>query len=167
MRFAKLCLAGIFLICFHFVSAQRKHASETRYPTYNGLIMAGYQGWFRASGDGTGAKRFAYGDETRSGIDMWPDVSEYEKTYATPFKLANGSQARFFSSIDKSTVDVHFRWMQQYGIDGVFTQRFFGAAKNRDSASAVILKNAFEAASKYNRAIALMYGSQRVSSHES
>ncbi len=41
--------------------------------------MAGYQGWFRAAGDGSGAKHFAYGDEKRSGIDMWPDVREYEK----------------------------------------------------------------------------------------
>lgn len=157
MRLVKLCIAVIFLICFQFVFAQRKHALETKYPTYNGLVMAGYQGWFRAAGDGTGAKRFAYGDESRSGIDMWPDVSEYEKTYATPFKLADGSQARFFSSIDKSTIDVHFKWMQQYGVDGVFMQRFFGAAKNRDSSASVILKNAFDAASKYNRAIALMY----------
>ncbi|MDB5127349.1 MAG: xylosidase, partial [Mucilaginibacter sp.] len=80
--------------------------------------MAGYQGWFRAAGDGTGTTRFAYGNEDRSGIDMWPDVSEYEKTYETPFKLQNGQTAKFFSSADKSTIDLHFKWMQQYGVDG-------------------------------------------------
>ncbi len=63
--------------------AQTKHSKTTMYPTYKGLVMAGYQGWFRAEGDGTNARRFAYGNEERSGIDMWPDVTEYEKTYPT------------------------------------------------------------------------------------
>ncbi|GAA4318559.1 hypothetical protein GCM10023149_16700 [Mucilaginibacter gynuensis] len=137
--------------------AQLKHSKQTLYPEYKGLVMAGYQGWFRAEGDGSGAKRYAYGNENRTGIDMWPDVTEYEKTYDTPFKLANGQTAKFFSSYDKSTVDLHFKWMQQYGVDGVFMQRFFGNAKNHDKESLTILQNAFEAASKYERAIGVMY----------
>jgi len=32
------------------VSAQNHHSNQTLYPTYNGLVMAGYQGWFRAAG---------------------------------------------------------------------------------------------------------------------
>lgn len=147
-----------FLLLFATeIFAQIKHSKTSSYPSYKGLVMAGYQGWFRAEGDGTGAKRFAYGNENRSGIDMWPDISEYEKTYATPFKLRNGEPARFFSSHDKSTVDLHFKWMKEYDVDGVFMQRFFGNAKTRDSESVTVLKNAFEAASKYNRAIAVMY----------
>ena len=149
----------IVLILFISVqaAAQRKHSKQTSYPAYSGLIMAGYQGWFRAEGDGSNARRFAYGNEERSGIDMWPDVSEYARTYATPWKLANGENARFFSSYDKSTVDLHFKWMEEYNVDGVFMQRFFGNARGRDSVSSVILKNAFAAASKHNRAIAVMY----------
>lgn len=119
--------------------------------------MAGYQGWFRAAGDGTGATHYAYGNEEHSGIDMWPDVSEYEKTYETPFKLADGTTARFFSSADKSTIDLHFKWMQQYGVDGVFMQRFFNNARPENRKNEPVLKNAFEAASKYKRAIAVMY----------
>lgn len=149
-------LSAVFLLTVSLY-AQPKHSKETKYPSYKGLVMAGYQGWFRAQGDGTSARRFAYGNEERSGIDMWPDVSEYEKTYETPWKLPDGKPARFFSSHDKSTVDLHFKWMQQYNVDGVFMQRFFSNAKGRDSASATILKNAFEAASRYNRAIAVMY----------
>jgi hypothetical protein len=69
---------------------------------------------------------------------------------------ADGSTARFFSSQDRSTVRTHFRWMREYGVDGVFMQRFFGSATPRDPRNEV-LKNAFEAASEYGRAVAVMY----------
>ncbi|NEW81897.1 MAG: xylosidase [Mariniphaga sp.] len=135
-------------------AAQSKHSKETKYSSYNGLIMAGYQGWFRAPEGG-----IMYPDENKVRIDMWPDVSEYEKTYPTGLKMADGSVARFFSSTDKSTVDLHFKWMKQYGVDGVFMQRFFNMTKPRGprSTTSTILKNAFAAASKYERAIAVMY----------
>jgi hypothetical protein len=138
--------------------AQSKHSMTTLYPSYNGLVMAGYQGWFRAAGDGSSAKRYAYGDESRSGIDLWPDITEYEKTYETPFLLPDGKKARFFSSVDKSTVDLHFKWMKDYGLDGVFMQRFFDDTRdvNRKKESLGILQNAFAAASANRRAIAEM-----------
>jgi hypothetical protein len=152
---------GIVLGCLYLITinvySQVRHSKETLYPSYKGLVMAGYQGWFRAEGDGTSAKRYAYGNEERCGIDMWPDVSEYEKTYETTFKLANGKKARFFSSHDKSTIDLHFKWMKDYNVDGVFMQRFFGAAKTRNQDATDILRYAFEAADKNKRAIALMY----------
>jgi hypothetical protein len=116
--------------------------------------MAGYQGWFRAPKDD-----LMYPDETKISIDMWPDVSEYEKTYPTGLKLADGSTAKFFNSTDKSTVDLHFKWMKDYGLDGVFMQRFFNSTRpgyERD-ASNTVLKYALEAASKNDRAIAVMY----------
>lgn len=124
-----------------------KHAQQTSYPEYKGLIMAGYQGWFRGPQDGTGQGFGHYGvgkdfDEDHCTVDAWPDVSEYEKTYETTFKHADGSPARVFSSADKSTVDLHFKWMAEYGLDGVFMQRFFdytrpeskGARRTRYSA---------------------------------
>ena len=110
--------------------AQPKHATVTQYPSYKGLVLAGYQGWFRINRDGQYLSR-----ESQCRIDMWPDVSEYEKTYPTPFKLPDGTGARFFKSSDKSTVDVHFKWMKDYGLDGVFMQRFFGRTRNQDSDS--------------------------------
>ncbi|MCK5691787.1 MAG: xylosidase [Bacteroidales bacterium] len=130
----------------------QKHAESTRYPSYKGLTMAGYQGWFRMPSDG-----LMYPDENKIRIDMWPDVSEYKKTYPTGMKLADGSTAKFFYSGDQSTIDTHFRWMQEYGLDGVFMQRFFGAARSRNKHNVSVFKHAFEAASKYERAIAVMY----------
>ena len=134
--------------------SQNKHAKATMYPTYKGQIMAGYQGWFHASKDGK-----MYPDAAKISIDMCPDVSEYEKTYETGLKLADGSTAKFFSSDDKSTTDLHFKWMKEYGLDGVFMQRFFSSARpgNSRKMNTAILANALEAASKYQKAIAVMY----------
>jgi len=126
--------------------------------------MCGYQGWFRAEGDGSGQGWGHYGSRGRFDpehvtIDLWPDVSEYEKTYPTQFKLGDGSSAQVFSSWDASTVDLHFRWMQEYGIDGVFMQRFFSVSRTAKSRrdSRVILQNALKASQAHGRAIAVMY----------
>ena len=147
----------ILVLALGFVlitKAQNKHSKESKFPNYKGLVMAGYQGWFREPKEG-----IMYPDETKMRIDMWPEVSEYQKTYPTGLKLADGKTARFFSSDDASTVDLHFKWMQQYGVDGVFMQRFFNATdpKARHSGATNVLRNAMAAASKYERAIGVMY----------
>ncbi len=146
-------------------NAQNKHRKSSKFPTYKGLVMAGYQGWFRAPGDGSGSEWGHYGkngkfDKNHNTIDFWPDVSDYEKTYETKFKFTDGSKARVFSSLDKSTTDLHFKWMKDYGVDGVFMQRFFGVARkyNKPNKSQdIILKNAINAAEKNGRAIGVMY----------
>nr|MDA3823890.1 glycoside hydrolase family 71/99-like protein [Bacteroidales bacterium] len=129
-----------------------------------GLIMAGYQGSFRAEGDESNSGWGHYGrgnkfNPENNTIDIWPDVSEYKKTYETEFLYEDGSPAKVFSSVDKSTTDLHFKWMKEYGIDGVFMQRFFGVTKSAERAKTTdqILVNAFEASQKYDRAIAVMY----------
>ena len=81
--------AGLWLAVL--TVAAQKHAATTKYPSYKGLAMAGYQGWFRLPEDG-----MMYPDENKIRIDMWPDVSEYEKTYPTGMKHADGSTERFF-----------------------------------------------------------------------
>ena len=50
--------------------------------------------------------------------------------------------------------------MKEYGVDGVFMQRFFGVTrgyKNADKPQDKILRNAMEAAKKNGRAIGVMY----------
>lgn len=146
-------------------NAQNKHRNSSKYPSYKGLVMAGYQGWFRVPGDGSGKEWGHYGrngkfDKDHNTIDFWPDVSDYELTYDTRFKYPDGSAAKVFSSLDKSTTDLHFKWMKEYGVDGVFMQRFFGVARRHDDPNKsqdVILGNALDAAVKYDRAIAVMY----------
>ncbi len=160
----KYIILIISLACFQFLFSKNKHAKETQYPSYKSLIMAGYQGWFRGPSDGTNQGFGHYGagkafDEENCTIDIWPDMDEYEKHYETPFILKDGSKAKVFSSVDKSTTDIHFQWMKDYGLDGVFMQRFVDYTRNtnRDIPPNTILKNALDAASKTDRAIAVMY----------
>lgn len=98
-------------------------------------------------------------DPTHCTIDLWPDVREYEKTYATEFKLEDGYPAKVFSSWDSSTVDVHFRWMKDYGIDGVFMQRFFDVTRDESSRCRgnFILRHALKSSQEHGRVIAVMY----------
>lgn len=149
-----LFLTGLFFIPVY----AQKH------PTYKGLVMAGYQGWFNTQddGDNRGWHHLGKRDGFKPGscnIDLWPDVSEYPKTYATGFYFANGKNAKIFSSSDESTVFTHFRWMKEYGIDGVFMQRFVAEIRNPSGLSHFnkVLASAMKASSKYDRAISIMY----------
>jgi len=157
-------LVGVVVLTLSSAAAATKHSPSARYPSYVGRIMCGYQGWFRAPEDGAVRGWGHYGakgkfDPDHVTIDLWPDVSEYQQTYPTAFTLKDGSPARVFSSWDESTVDLHFRWMQQYGIDGVFMQRFFDVTRTEKSRAAgrVILGHALKASQKHGRALAVMY----------
>ncbi len=96
-------------------------------------VMCGYQGWFRCPGDGTGegwlhwSRRRNQVTPNSLTIEMWPDTSELpqEQRYPVPgFTGPDQQPAHLFSSADQATVQQHFKWMQDYGIDGVFVQRF-------------------------------------------
>ena len=139
-------------------------ANGYRYPTYKGLVMAGYQGWFNTAADGAGRnwhhfqRRGVFAPGSCE-IDLWPDMTEYKKQYPTDFKFADGKTATVFSAYDKSTVDLHFKWMTDYGIDGVFMQRFVAEIRNESGKKHfnTVLENAMQAAEKNNRAICIMY----------
>jgi len=164
MNNKSICLlAALTVLALNQASAGTKHSPSSRFPSYEGRIMCGYQGWFRAAGDGSGRGWVHYGrgefGPNNCSVELWPEVSEYQKTYSTGFKLEDGSLARVFSSWDESTVDLHFRWLQEYGIDGVFMQRFFDVTRTEKSRAdgRVILGHALKAAQKHERAIAVMY----------
>ncbi len=160
----KLSITIMVLYVVMLASAQSKHSATSQYKSYKGLIMAGYQGWFNAPDDGAGRGWNHYVARREFGpgntkVDLWPEVSEYEKVYKSPFVHADGSSAFLFSSYDASTVDLHFKWMKEYGVDGVFVQRFVGQTRkgrNRDHNNRV-LDHALNSAQKYGRAISLMY----------
>ncbi|MFE1317026.1 discoidin domain-containing protein [Kitasatospora phosalacinea] len=115
-----------------------------------GKVTVGYQGWFACPGDGAPINGWWHWAQnwgqapsnTNKSVVAWPDVREYPRTYATAFaNLENGQQASLFSSYDQSTVDLHFRWMKQYGIDTAALQRFNptgGEGPTRDAMAAKV-----------------------------
>jgi hypothetical protein len=147
--------------------------------------MAGYQGWFGGPkmGDdvGFGNEQWYHYREggmfkpgvLQNSIDFWPDMSEYTQKYTpgvdgqstgdTPsakFMLPNGQPAQVYSAYDESTVMLHFKWMKEYGIDGVFMQRFVGETVNNPNHSRhfnKVLDNAMKASNTHQRAICVMY----------
>lgn len=133
----------------------------------SGKVMCGYQGWFNAEGDGAGRgfHHWVKGDgNLRPGnakIDLWPDVSELaaNERFPSDFRHANGSTAEVYSAFKQATVLRHFQWMRDYGIDGVFVQRF--ATPLRDAKSLrhnnVVLDHCREGANRFGRAYAVMY----------
>lgn len=149
--------------------------NSDKYDSYEGLVMAGYQGWHGTPGDGcphnpaegwphyasVAQHPFVFAPGVlRNNIDFWPDVSEYEKTYAaTGFISPDGSTPRLYSSYDASTVNLHFKWMKDYGIDGVFMQRFVSQLTDNVALqhSDKVLESAMAASNEYARAISIMY----------
>ncbi|WP_443071125.1 glycoside hydrolase family 71/99-like protein [Streptomyces sp. NBC_01476] len=98
-----------------------------------GKITVGYQGWFAAKGDGAPINGWWHWTQDMSkapspsntGIKCWPDMRDFTHGYPTAYaNLGNGRPATLFSSYDQQTVDTHFQWMQQYGIDTAALQRF-------------------------------------------
>jgi lysophospholipase L1-like esterase len=136
-----------------------------KYDSYKSLAMTGYQGWFSCPSDGSNRGWYHYcgkDGEFRPGsckIDMWPDVSEYDKIYKTAFQFSDGKPAYTMSSWDESTVETHFRWMREYGIDGAFIQRFVVEMKRPASYSQLnkVWHSAVNSANANNRAICIMY----------
>lgn len=132
--------------------------------TMHKKVLCGYQGWFRCAGDESrdgwrhwsrNSRRITADSLT---IEMWPDMSEYsaEEKFAVPgFTYLDGKAAELFSSVHANTVERHFQWMQTYGIDGVFLQRFLVEARN--PSSALVLKNVRAAAAKTGRTYAMCY----------
>lgn len=98
-----------------------------------GKVTVGYQGWFACAGDSAPINGWWHWSQnwgqlpstSNKAIVAWPDVRDYPTTYRTAFgNLGNGQPASLFSSYDRSTVDLHFRWMKEYGIDTAALQRF-------------------------------------------
>lgn len=93
----------------------------------------GYQGWHFAKGDDRQAANdwvhwFESQTPDAASIhgDMWPDLSEYdrENLYETLMQYPDGEVAKLYSCFDYSTIDLHIKWMADYGIKGCAVQRF-------------------------------------------
>lgn len=141
-----------------------KQEAEIDAATLQHKFLCGYQGWFRCPADparvgwrhwSRDAKKIGPNSLT---FEMWPDMSECEddEKYPAPgFADSDGKPAHLFSSANPKTVDRHFRWMKQYGIDGVLLQRFIVDLKDRSVDQ--VLAHVRKSANRTGRVFALCY----------
>ena len=175
-RSLRTCLWLIGLLTLAGCQSDKAETTSTGVDqsTLTGKVMCGYQGWFRAPDDESELGWKHYKNQTshefrpgEAGIDYWPDVSElgeHEK-FKTDFIHKDGSSAYVFSSEIKDTVIRHFKWMQDYGIDGVFVQRFVTEVTNSKGRATTpaaqsfnrVLQHCQEGANLHGRTYAVMY----------
>ena len=163
--FRVLCISFAFLMPTVAYN-QTGNTIEVRADSLKGKVMCGYQGWFAAEGDGSNRGWTHYGSERmfQKGMctfDLWPDLSEFgaDEKFPTPLKHRNGNTAYLFSSYNPKTVDRHFRWMSEYGIDGVFVQRFGVSLKSKEKLRHrnQVTNHVQSAANGHGRTWAVMY----------
>jgi hypothetical protein len=129
--------------------------------TLTGKLVVGYQGWFscpKDSSNGEWRHWFRQNDVT---VDMLPDVSQLDKNELcpTPWTNRDGKQIYLYSAQNPATVDRHFAWMRQYGIQTVALQRFAQElnAPKRRSELHTLLRNVKNSAENYHRSFYLEY----------
>jgi glycoprotein endo-alpha-1,2-mannosidase len=179
VKFLRICILSVFVtLTGHAQSSTKtvmtqKQGKFKKHTMSPGLIMAGYQGWFNTPDDGAnrGWYHLAKKGKFEPGyctVDFWPEMSEYENQYPTAFQYPDGSTATMFSSYDQSTIALHFKWMKDYNIDGVFMQRFVSEIKSKTGENHFnkVLKSASEAALKFDRTLAIMYDLSGMSSKD-
>jgi hypothetical protein len=127
-------------------------------------VLLGYQGWFNCAGDGAPEdnwRSWARGAPAPATltIDMYPDLSEFrrEDLCGVPGMTIAGKPAYLFSAWNRNVVLRHFRWMKDYGLDGVLVQRFVTNIARRRASGDVLLKNILAGAAESGRVFAIEY----------
>jgi len=106
-----------------------------------GHVIAGYQGWFAAPGDGSPVGDLPTGKGNyHDNYETYPDMREFpdREQFTVPkgwSALPNGNPARILSSNRDATTDIHARWMKQYGVDVAAIQRFGEVAREPTQAA--------------------------------
>ncbi|RYX85994.1 hypothetical protein EON83_04355 [bacterium] len=133
-----LCLSTLAALCL-LLALTKNSVAASPPGDIVGKVTVGYQGWFWATGDGTpwteATKKFFHfnpepgieADTKYRTVEMWPDMREYTTSFPTSLApYGNGQPATMFSSYSDQTVQTHFRWMKENGINTAALQRFGG-----------------------------------------
>lgn len=142
----------------------RKVSPQTERNDLIGKVTAGYQAWFHASKDpDSGWFHWSFGTAPEAGNvhpEMFPDFSEYPDSALYPSRFEpypDKSPVRFYEAHRAETIGVHFRWMKEYGIDGVGIQRFYAETSAETEAEPTHLTQICRAAERYDRIFYIMY----------
>jgi hypothetical protein len=133
--------------------------------TLSKKIIFGYQGWFCTNkAANLGWIHWSSGvppSATSATFDLFPDVSDYPACALSNNTLltskSTGLSLELYDSL--GVVDVHFSWMEEYGIHGVAVQRFLVQLVNqklRDRNDKILLA-CMKAAEKYSRVFFVEY----------
>ncbi|KAL6690555.1 hypothetical protein J3F84DRAFT_405068 [Trichoderma pleuroticola] len=128
--------------------------------TLKGKWLYGYQGWFRKPASGVNNHWSPNGGTPGPGnveFEFVPDVSQYPANclFTSTLTAPNGQPVQLYDNTCQGVVDLHFKWMQQYGIDGIIVQRFLS---HLSDASFITVLNQVEAAAvKYGRGFIVEY----------
>ena len=136
--------------------------------TLLGKHVVGYQGWFACEPTNRGlAGQWSHWFRNNEpapqnlNVDLWPDTREIDSSELckTGLTYSDGTPAYLFSALNPKTVDRHFAWMEEYGIDGAAVQRFAVHLGNTNSHRRldVVLQNERAAAEKHGRVFFVMY----------
>ena len=137
-------------------------AADVDPSTLDRKVLVGYQGWFTCPADGTNRwTHWSRGIPTPATltVDLFPDLGEFDadELCQIPGMTIGEKPAYLFSSRNQKTVSRHFRWMKEYGLDGVLVQRFVGEILAKRAGGEVVLRNIMNGARESGRVFAIEY----------
>lgn len=162
MRLRQVLVPLFLMFGAVFAAGQGRTAPDPK--TLDKKVLLGYQGWFNCAGDGAPEnhwRSWARGvpsAETLT-VDMYPDLSEFAKDELceVPGMTIGGKPAFLYSAWNRKAVARHFRWMKEYGLDGVLVQRFVTTLARKRASGDVVLKNILAGAAESGRVVAIEY----------
>ncbi|ETS03218.1 hypothetical protein M419DRAFT_122648, partial [Trichoderma reesei RUT C-30] len=121
-----LLLAAVATVTAHIhdnhARAHEEHARAAAVDTstLKGKWLYGYQGWFRKPAAGVNNHWSPNGGTPGPGnveFEFVPDVSQYPANclFASTLTAPNGQPVQLYDNTCEGVVDLHFKWMQQYG----------------------------------------------------
>lgn len=166
-------LCAVVLLVLSAVTAEGAPRGEVDPTTLSRKLIMGYQGWHFVEGDGSGVGWWHWTHRQRMtqpnlppngdrvAVDLWPDMSELDADELYETELTDGVSGRpasVYSSFHRKTVLRHFKWMEEYEIDGVMLQRF-----SRELSGLIfharnqVIRHVRDGAEAHGRVFALMY----------
>jgi len=126
-----ICAAaiGIFFVVSHqsgSIGGANTGSDGVDPASLTGKMIFGYQGWFECPGDAASEGWRHWLSGKKASVDMLPDITELDpaERCATEWTTPDHQPTWVFSSQNRRTVERHFQWMKDYGLDGVALQRF-------------------------------------------